>query len=183
MKIEKLNFKKPMKFVILLLSSLLIAAASATIYNYMYMTGTIGVEGMTLEWRLGDDSTTAGTTINGATVTLATLKGPPNGTRTYSDPVRLKNTWSSSVTFDLTISGVTGDTSQMDSIYVRIYSLNTSNLIDTLTVWSGGSQGSNLQDLQIPGEHAWRFQWEIKWKSTATTSHSVTVSLRLDVPA
>ncbi|MEM3010253.1 MAG: hypothetical protein QXE76_00385 [Candidatus Bathyarchaeia archaeon] len=179
----KINYKKSMKFVILLLSSLLIAVASATVYNYMYMTGTIGVEGMTLEWRPGEDSEDAGTTINGATVTMAHLKGPPNGTRTYSDPVRLKNTGASAVTFDLTIVGVSGDTEQMDSIYVKIYSLNTSALINTLTVWSGGSQGSNLQNLQIPGQNAWRFQWEITWKSTATTSHSVTVSLRLDVPA
>lgn len=183
MKIEKISYKKPMKFVILLLSSLLIAVASATVYNYMYMTGTISVEGMTLEWRPGDDRADAGTTINGATVTMANLKGPPNGTRTYSDPVRLKNTGTPAVTFDLTISEVTGDVSHMDSIYVKIYSLNTSNLINTLTVWAEGSQGSNLAGLQIPGEHAWRFQWEIKWKSTATTSHHVIVSLRLDVPA
>ena len=99
----KINYKKSAKLILLLISTLLIATASATIYNYMYQNATIGVEGMTLAWFNGADNATAGTQINGVTCTLTQLKGPPNGTRTYEDPVRLNNTGASSVTFDLLI--------------------------------------------------------------------------------
>jgi len=110
------------------------------------------------------------------------LKGPPNGTRIYADPVRLNNTGASSVTFDLLVDTVSGDTGQLDSIIVRIYSLNTSTWIRNVTIWSNGAQGSDETGLQIPSAHMWRFQWEITWKSTATTSNSVTVNLKIKVP-
>lgn len=178
----KFNYKKSLKFVTLLITALLIATVSAAIYDYMYLNANVGVQGMSLEWVSGDDGTDAGTSISGVTATLTNLKGPPNGTRIYADPVRLNNTGGSSVTFDLTIDAITGDTGQLDSIYVKIYSLNTSSWIQNMTIWANGAQGSGANNLQIPTGHLWRFQWEIKWKSTATTSHSVTVNLKLKVP-
>ena len=179
----KINYKKSAKLILLLISTLLIATASATIYNYMYQNATIGVEGMTLAWFNGADNATAGTQINGVTCTLTQLKGPPNGARTYEDPVRLNNTGASSVTFDLLIDQVSGDTDQMDSIIVRLYNYTNDASMGNLTVWSGGSQGTDLTSLQIAADTQWRFQWEIKWKSTATTSHSVTVNLKVRTEA
>lgn len=178
----KPNYKKSLKFVTLLIASLLIATVSAALYDYMYLNANVGVEGMALAWVSGDDGTDAGTSINGATATLTDLKGPPNGTRIYADPVRLNNTGASQVTFNITIDAVTGDTDELDSIYVRIYSLNTSSWIQNMTIWASGTQGSNANDLPIPAGHMWMFQWEIKWKSTATTSHAVVVNLKLKVP-
>lgn len=184
MKIEKINWKKSTKLVTLLLSSLLIASASATIYNYMYLDASIGVEGIDLEWVLGADNATAGTQIEGLTATLTNLKGPPNGTRIYGDPVRLNNTDTvNTETFDLLIDSVSGNTTYMDSIIVRIYNVTNSASIDNLTVWASGAQGSPLTSLSIGSLHVWRFQWEITWKSTATTSESVTVNLKVKVPA
>lgn len=175
-----INYKKSAKLVVLLISTLLIATASAAVYNYMYQNATIGVEGMTLEWITGDDSTEAGTQINGATCTLTNLKGPANGTRTYSDPVRLNSTGATATDFDLLIDQVTGDNGQMDSIVVRIYSLNTTTYIQNVTLWDG-SKGSDPPSMSIPADHMWRFEWEIKWKSTATTLHTVSVYLKVRV--
>ena len=182
MEIKKILSSKSMKFVTLLLTSMLIATASAAMYNYMFQTGTIGVEGMTLEWQLGADSGTAGTQIAGVTASLTTLKGPPNGTRVYTDPVRLKNK-GSPVTFDLLIDTVSGNTVNMSSIIVRLYSLNTSAYIENVTVWSNGAKGSDHPGLNIPLNHIWRFEWEIKWKSTAVISDQVIVNLKVRVPA
>lgn len=178
----KINYKKTLKFVTLLITSLLIATASATIYDYMNLNATVGVQGMSLAWVDGDEATDAGTQINGVTATLTNLKGPPNGTRIYVDPVRLNNTGASGVTFDLLVDTVNGDTDQMDSIIVRIYSLNTTTWIRNATVWGNGAKGSDESGLQIPNNNMWRFQWEITWKSTAATSNSVTVNLKLKVP-
>jgi hypothetical protein len=177
-----INYKKTLKFVTLLISALLIATASATIYDYMYLDANVGVQGMALAWTLGADNETAGTQINGVTASLTELKGPPNGTRTYADPVRLNNTGASSVTFDLLVDTVGGDTGELDSIYVRIYSLNTSAWINNVTVWESGAKGSDATGLPIPADNMWRFQWEIKWKSTATIAHSATVNLKIKVP-
>lgn len=184
MEIRKALFRKSIKLLTLLLTSMLIATASAAMYNYMFQTATIGVQGMNLEWRLGADSTTAGTTINGVTATMTGLNGPPNGTRVYTDPVELKNIGASDATFDLLIDpAVSGDTAYMDSIVVRLYSLNTSAYIQNITIWSNGAEGSDATGLIIPVNHVWRFEWEIHWKSTALVSHSVIVNLKVKVPA
>ena len=179
----KINYRKSLKLITLLITSLLIATVSAEIYDYLYQDATISVEGLTLEWTLGADNATAGTQIAGSTCTLTNLKGPPNGTRIYGDPARLNNTGASSTTFDLLIDQVTGNTSQMDSIIVKLYNVTNDASMGNLTVWSGGSQGSDLTSLTIAANTKWRFQWEVTWKSTATTSHSVTVNLKIRTPA
>ena len=182
MNISKMNIRKSAKLVFLLITALIIATASAAVYNYMYQNATIGVEGMTLAWINGADNGTAGTQINGVTCTLTNLKGPANGTRIYGDPVRLNNTGGSAVTFDLLIDNVSGGTSQMDSIVVRLIRVSDSANMGNLTVWSNGAKGSDLTSLQIGANAQWKFQWEIKWKSTATTE-TVTVNLQIRVPA
>jgi hypothetical protein len=178
----KMNYKKSLKFITLLIAALLIATASATIYDYMNLNATVGVQGMSLAWVSGNDASTAGTQIDGVTASLNTLKGPPNGTRIYADPIRVNNTGGSAVAFNLTISTVTGDTSYLDSIYVRLYNYTNDASIGNLTVWSGGAKGSDLNSLSIPSNTMWRFQWEITWKATATTSQTVTVNLKIQVP-
>jgi len=178
----KMNYKKSLKFVTLIITSLLIATASAAIYDYMYLNATVGVQGMTLAWILGADNATAGTQINGVTSTLTSLKGPPNGTRIYADPVRLNNTGGSAITFDLLVDAVSGDTGELESIFVLIYSVNTSALIQNVTIWASGAKGSDATGLSIPGNNNWRFQWEITWKATATTANSATVNLKIGVP-
>jgi hypothetical protein len=178
----KINYKKSLKFVTLLIASLLIATASATIYDYMYLNANVGVQGMSLAWKLGADNSTAGTQINGVTATLTSLKGPPNGTRIYADPVRLNNTGGSTVTFDLLVDTVSGNTGFLDSIIVRIYNVTNGASISNVTVWSSGAKGSDVTGLQIGSNNVWRFQWEIKWKSTALVSHAVAVYLKIKVP-
>jgi len=179
----KTNIKKTLKLIILLISSLLIATASAAIYDYMNLNADVGVYILGLEWTAGTDAASAGTDIEGVTATLTSLQGPPNGTRIYADPVRLNNT-GSTVDVDLLIDTVSGDTDYLDSIIIRIYNFTNNASIANVTVWSGGAQGSSPVNLpQIPAGNVWKFQWEITWKSTATTSHSVTVNLRIRTPA
>ena len=178
----QINYKKSLKLITLLITSILIATVSATIYDYMYLNADVGVEGMSLDWILGSDNATAGTQINGVTAALTELKGPPNGTRIYADPVRINNTGASAISFDLLVDTVSGDTGQLDSIIVRIYSLNTTTWVRNVTVWSSGAKGDDETGLSIPSDNMWQFQWEITWKSTATISHSVTVNLKIKVP-
>jgi hypothetical protein len=178
----KTNIRKILKFTTLLITSLLIATVSAQIYDYMYLNANVGVQGMALAWISGPDGDSAGTQINGVTATLTSLKGPPNGTRIYADPVRLKNTGASQVTFDLLIDTVGGDTGYLNSIIVKIYNTNSSAWVQNVTIWGNGGKGSDVAGLSISSGHIWRFQWEITWNANATTSHSVTVNLKIKVP-
>lgn len=175
----KTNYKKSLKLVTLLISALLIGTASASIYNYLYQNATIAVEGLTLEWIDGSDAASAGTQIQGATCSLTNLKGPANGTRVYSDPVRLKAT--STTTFNLLIDDVGGSTENMASIIVRLYDVNDSSYIYNMTVWNGSSKGLDKTGLQITLDHQWRFEWEISWKAGATGT--VTVALKVEIPS
>ena len=182
MNVKKIRSTKALKLLGLLISSMIIATASAAIYDYMNLDANVGVQGIALAWVNGTDGGSAGTQISGVTATLTKLKGPPNGTRLYADPVELNNTGTSSVTFDLLVDTVSGDTGQMNSTIVRIYSLNTTSWIENVTVWSNGAKGADATGLEIPADNLWRFQWEITWKATATPSHSVTVNLKLKLP-
>jgi len=182
MNVKKIRSMKALKFLGLLISATLIATVSAALYDYMYLNATVGVEGIALAWINGTDASEANTNIQGVTATLGNLLGPPNGTRIYPDPVRLNNTGGSGVQFNITIFDVTGDTGQLDSIIVGVYSVNTTLPITNVTVWSGGTKGSDADLLTIPLGHQWKFQWEITWKATASTSDIVQVYLKLEVP-
>jgi hypothetical protein len=175
----KVNYKKSLKFVTLIATALLISTVSAEVYNYLFQNATIGVEGLDLAWSTtgAADATTAGTSIAGSTCTLASLEGPAGGTKNYSDPVRLVAT--ADTTFNLRISSISGDTGDMTSIVVRLYNVNTTSLVDTLTVWDG-AQGSDLTDLSITTDHQWSVQWEISWASGA--SGTVSVQLKVEIP-
>jgi hypothetical protein len=68
--LRKMPAKKSAKFLILLLTSMLIATVSAEVYNYMYIQGS-GVASTTkgLKWELGAvGQYPSGTTIDGFTV-------------------------------------------------------------------------------------------------------------------
>jgi hypothetical protein len=176
------KYKKSLKIVTLLITAAFIATVSATTYNYMYQVGNISVQGLDLTWTTtgAADATEAGTSITGSTVTLPNLVGPAGGTKTYSDPVRL--TAAADTTFNLKIGSVSGDTGQMTSIIVVIYDITDDvNPVDTLTVWSGGSQGSDIPDLSILTGATWRFQWEISWATGA--SGTIDVELQVEIPS
>jgi len=167
----KTNYKKLLKLSVLIVSSLLIATASATIYDYMYISGKVGVYVLGLKWTEGADATNAGVQISGVTAVL-----------TNADPLRLNNT-GSTVDVDLLIDDVTGDTDHLESIVIRIYNFTNDAPICNVTVWSGGAKGSSPVDLpQIPANNVWRFQWEITWKASATAEKTVNISLRIRTP-
>jgi hypothetical protein len=181
MNVKNIRSKKALKFLALLISATLIATVSAALYDYMYLDANVSVEGIALKWINGTDGGTAGTSISGLTATLTNLKGPPNGTRVYPDPVRVNNTGASSVNFNITVSAVTGATANMSSIIVRIYNMTNSASIRNVTVWNV-TIGTGETNLPIGAKHEWRFQWEITWKAIALAADTVTVNLKLAVP-
>jgi hypothetical protein len=176
----KLNYKKSLKIITLLLSSLLIATVSATVYTQMFLNTTVGVAGLSLEWVHGNNANVT-CNIVGSTCTLTGLKGYPSQTTTYNDTVRIWNAGSSTVTFNITTTECQHSTNNLTSIYVNIYNYTNNNLLNTLNVWQNNAIGSPLTSLQIKAGVIWKLGWQITWAGNATISDYIDVALRLDV--
>jgi hypothetical protein len=172
----KINYKKSLKFITLLLASLLIATVSADVYNYLFLNTSITVEGLPLAWAEGT-GTGLSWNIKGATCTISGMKGPANGTKVYSDAVHL--TASANTIFNLRIASVTGANTSMSSIIVKLYD-GSNNTKGTLTVWTGSAKGSDLTNLSITQSETWRLQWEITWAYGA--AGTVYVQLKVEIP-
>ena len=93
MELRKIPFKKSMKLLTLLLTSMLIATASAAVYYSITAEPQVTVTGLTIKFTTGDDS--AGSTVYDAWCGLA-LKSYPNATLTYDQAVNITNSDSSS---------------------------------------------------------------------------------------
>jgi hypothetical protein len=84
----KMNSKKALKFVTLLITSMLIATVSAATYRYMYIDGSITVSSAKILWIKGSDVPDA--TISGSTaiVNLNVEQGTPLN---FTEALFLKN--------------------------------------------------------------------------------------------
>jgi hypothetical protein len=179
----KTNYKKIAKLLTLLATSMLIATVSAAIYDNLFLNAEVGVEGLYLVWdKTGIDSGITAD-IYGAYCTLSGLKAPQGGSRTYSKAIGLNNTGGTETTFDIEVVDVTGSgTSDLDYIFIVIYDGTT--LKGNLTVWENGAKVTSPETgLSIGAGAAWRLEWHIAWKSSADTSDSVTVSLKVTTPS
>jgi len=185
--IRRILFRKEMKLVTLLLTSMLMATASAAVYNYMYMQSFgISAEAAKVQFTSSGiaDFTAAGGSIgtNGTYVKFTSMVGWPNSTRVYQDAVGIQNTVASSYTFELKFDQAgdwSGDTTQIDYIYVKVFdTVGGTQQGSTITV---GTPDSSTGSLSLPGSTTWHVQWEIKWNANALSSHQVSVKLTLIV--
>jgi len=176
----KTNYKKILKMSILLISSLLIATASASVYTQMFLSARVNVAGASLQWEQGSNVNTTASIV-GSTCTIEGLEGYAGLTAIFNDVARIKNVGSKTVTFNITVTQCSGSTNKLTSIYVKIYNYSDNSLLYTLTVWENGDMGDPLTNLQINANVNWTLTWEITWGNDATTSDYVDVALRLDV--
>jgi hypothetical protein len=115
-----INYKKSLKLVTLLLSSLLIATVSATIYNYMYIEGSGSIASKELSWALG--SNPCGATIQGYTVKTLNISIPENTPINITDCLHLVNNDSGhSYTFNLTTTLVGGNATKFTTFDIVVY--------------------------------------------------------------
>lgn len=182
----KLNYKRSIRLVILLASSLLIASVSASMYYTMYMNATVKTITNEVMFTPGNDYATTGGSItnNNQTVTFAEMNGAIGGNTTYTDPVRIHNTDSKSHTVELELSSWTGTSSTPlynITIHMYNYANNTSEGNSIVLTPSGAGEVPATGLQTIPADTLWRVQWEIYWEGTANASSSVTVDLQLIV--
>ncbi len=156
----KPNIKRILKFATLLLSSLLIATASAAVVRYMEIQGTVTVGALKLIWIDGAD---ADATIVGSTATFS-LNVENNTLVTFTEAILLKNNVTDGTSYNYNVS----ITDALNSSYFEVANLklylgnpgNWSILLDTLNLNSTSSMYQSTAPL-LQGEYI-RFTIEIK---------------------
>ena len=84
--------KKPVKFLTLLLTAMLIATASAAVYYGILMKPSIAITGAKVQFTQGDDWPSGSQMGDNGTFVSLSLKAYPNVTVYYEEPVNITNT-------------------------------------------------------------------------------------------
>lgn len=192
MDIRKTLFRKEIKLVTLLLTSLLVASASAAVYYSMVMEASVTTAAADIAFVAGGDSTEAGATgyaTDGTWVRLASLKAYPNVTLTYDEAINITNQGASAHTFRLAHSSIspngTDPVSNFTSITFKLIAPNGTQYGGDFTYSTGGDDtwetpsDMNYQSIQAGEE--WAVKVEILGASVATTGQTVEIDIHVDV--
>jgi len=194
MEIRKIVFRKEMKLVTLLLTSMLIATASATVYYGLTMKPKVTTTALIVKFVSGDDSTSAGASISGdgTWVNLAGLKAYPNVTLTYEKAVNVSNidnTAAHSVSLrHVSITPASGwDVANFTSITFKLVKVDASVAATFAYTVSGTGASSTWTTpsatayQSIPLSTQWTIRVEIVTKANASTGIAVDIEIALDV--
>ena len=146
----------------LLISTLLIATASATVYKYMYIDGSVTISTTTgLKWVEGSDAP-SGTTIVGSTVTLPLTVN--NGTPVnFTYCLYLENldpTTDHPLIIEVTTASGTTDFNKFN---LMLFENVSSTHIHTLDVTTTDSYSDTITQSEV-----WRFTFEVYAKPGAS---------------
>ena len=183
MEIKRILSSKSMKFVTLLLTSMLIASASAAVYYSLSMTSTITTATNDVYFIVGADAAEAGTSIfnNNKSATLVSLKAYPNMTTSYDDPIRVRNN-NGATTFNVRLRPVslTGDAQYFAFIN---FTLQTSTLI-SLNYTSNGVSWTNPSTsgwATVNANTSYAIVVQTKASATAISGQTATIEIAIDV--
>jgi len=186
MELKETLSKKPVKFLTLLLTAMLIATASAAVYYSLTMTSTISVATTSVYFVKGVDNVTAGVNLSADNkiAQLTQLKAYPNVTTTYDDPLRVRNNHTSSL-FNIRLVHVSLSGAATNFVFVN-FTLTWMNGTEILsfdytsngTVWTPPSSPTSW--VSIPNNTEWIIKVETKAIAGATTD-TVTIEMTVDV--
>ena len=155
------KYKKSLKIISLLAASLLIATASAQIYKYMFISGSVNITTDTgIVWVLGEEAS-AESSIAGSTATISL--DVANGTiANFTHVLYLQNQDASA--HSMTINVTDAATSSLyDSFNVTVTVNATGALVDQLDALTTDSYAGSMDASAI-----WQVSFEIQTKVDAT---------------
>jgi len=186
-------FKKSLKLLTLLLTSLLIASVSAGMYLSLTMTSTVKVYKSNVYFVIGSDNGTKGLEVTldstNTTATLTGLRAYPNASFTYTDPVRVRNNASVGTYSQLRLAPkVDPSTNAADFVYVK-FLLNATiagdrkwlNYTSNGVSWTCPTGPTTFTTTGINGGQEWPIVVYTMANATATVNNSVTISITVDV--
>jgi hypothetical protein len=162
MKLSTLKNKKNLKIITLLASTLLIATASAQVYRYMFISGSVNITtGTGIVWVLGEEAS-AESSIAGSTATMSL--DVANGTiANFTHVLYLQNQDDAahSITIDITDAATT---SLYDSFNVTVTVNGTGTLVDKLDATITDTYSGSIDASAI-----WQVSFEIQTDATTQT--------------
>ncbi len=173
----KINYKKSLKLVTLLASSILIALVSASTYSYMFIDGSVTIGTQKLIWLEGSDAP-SGTTISGDTVTTD-LDVEAGATKNFTECLFLKNqdTSAHNLTITVTTASSTG-TFDIHKIYIYKNSSGSWEYVDTLDVTVLDDQYSTYTgNTPLVASGYYRLTFEVKAKTGTSGTHNFDIKV------
>ncbi len=172
MNLNTLKNKKSLKIVTLLAASLLIATASAQVYLYLYISGSVEIStNAGLTWVLGDSAPT-GSQITGVTADL-TLPVSNGTLANFTNVLYLKNFDASDHSFTITVTAAP-TASLYDSFTMKISDNSTAASVHDMNLLSDTTYSSTM-----PASAVWQLAFEIQTKSSAS-AQTDTFSIELE---
>jgi len=181
--------RKPVKFLTLLLTAMLIATASAAVYYSLTMQSTATVAAAPVHFTEGADSSSIWTPGTNYTYVRLSLSAYPNVTLTYEQAVNLTATAAKQVQLrHVSISPDDGDSSVSNFTSVAFTMINkTGSVKGTLTytvtaatnTWNEPTTPTGWE--AITNGEEWTIKVEIKAAAGAKTGISTTIVIAVDV--
>ena len=188
MEIKNILYRKEMKLITLLLTSLLIASASAAVYYSMIAQPNVTVSVGSIIFVQGADWPTTGSTMGtNSTWARLALKAYPNATLTYDKPLNVSNTTGSAHLFRLrhvSITPASGNTVS-NFTFVNFVVKNTAgtsqasfNYTTSGDTWTTPATTSYLS---LPANTQWIIYVETKATAGANTDIVADIQIAIDV--
>ena len=181
----KPNIKRTLKFITLLISSLLIGSASAAVYYSLSISGTLETS-VTVCFDQGNDWPSGSTMGTGNTSVTLSLKAYPNTTLIYEKAVNVSNTQSGTPSVKLRHISITNGTADVANFtFLRIVLLDdTGTQKGYLNYTVSGnyfilSESTTYQQMDAHDE--WTLRIETKAKADATAGINVNLQIAVDV--
>jgi len=192
-KLREIPSRKPVKFLILLLTAMLIATASAAVYYSLTLESKVTIAGFDVKFTQGSDSGAAVATPIPAgwpasRVKLAGLKSYPNVTSTYDQAVNVTN-FGVDAQFRLRHSSInalngTASISNFTRITFRLIAKNGTQG-GYLEYTTGGDdtweRSADMNFIAIKAGEVWAVKVEIVAAAGATTGIMMEIVMYIDV--
>jgi hypothetical protein len=182
------KYKKSLKIVTLLISSIIVATVSAQAYSELFIYGssiTIGTASVT--FTSGDNTTQLGgaDAINTAG-TIATFDTIPNiapgEAVVYDEAVNLTNAAGASKTITIDVDSLTGNFStNFDYLNITMIAGDGSTKGNVIKIVSTGSNVTSTGGQAMTDGEVWAIKWELKAKADATIGEYFTIALKVTV--
>jgi hypothetical protein len=172
----KMEYKKSLKLVTLLITALIIATVSAQVFRYMYIDGSVTVGAAKLVWIKGSEAP-SGATVTGSTVTMP-INAEPGTPQNITYCLYLNN--SDTVAHNMTISVTTAVTSDFDEFKIHIYTNSTQTFVDTLDVTISDSYETYTGNNPLSAGEAYRMAFELAPSTTASGSYDFDIQVEYE---
>lgn len=181
---------KALKFLFLLLTSMLIASASATVYYSINMEPTVTIKQALVQFVQGSDwSKVAGSMGTNNTWCGLSLKAYPNATLTYEQPLNISNTDSSnSHQFrlrNISIAPASGSASVSNFTFIKFVIKNAAGVSQASFNYTTSGDDWNIPSmasyLTLPANTKWIVYVETRAAAGATKDIAANIVIAVDV--